>query len=117
MKDVSSNTFDAELSASKLSIVDFWAPWCVPCRKMLAVFDEVIPEIRAKFKDQVSFLKVDVDQEAALAQRFGITMVPTIISFVGTVPHDRYGGRSRGDLLRWIETLANEVGLEVEEAR
>lgn len=78
---------------SGVCLVDFWADWCGPCRMLAPVIDEVA----ADFAGSADVYKVNVDEESALAARFGIMSIPTLIVFkdgevfdklVGVVPKD-----------------------------
>lgn len=55
-------------------VVDFWAPWCVWCGKLSSTFEE----LAAKMRSELKFVKVNVDQEPELAQRYGVTGLPTL---------------------------------------
>ena len=69
-------------------IVDFWADWCMPC-KMVA---PIISELAEKYKDSVTVAKVNVDNESALAARYGIMSIPTVILFRDGVEVKRFIG-------------------------
>ena len=58
-------------------IVDFWAPWCGPCRAMAPIFERAAKELEPR----VRFAKVNVDEEPAIAGRYGIRGIPTLIAF------------------------------------
>ena len=80
---IKTDTFEAEvLQSEKPVIVDFWAEWCGPCRAVAPVLDEIARE-RA---DDLRVVKVNIDEEPALAQRYGIMSIPTIVLFKGGEP-------------------------------
>ena len=74
--DVTDATFILEVLRSELPVlVDFWAPWCGPCRMMGPVIEHTAAALEGKIK----FVKVDVDEEPALAEACDITGVPTLV--------------------------------------
>ena len=75
VKHLTTAEFDSAVENSPLSVVDFWATWCGPCR-MLA---PVIEKLGEEYGEKVLIAKVDVDAEPELARRFGIMSIPTVV--------------------------------------
>ncbi|MET0517974.1 MAG: thioredoxin TrxC [Burkholderiaceae bacterium] len=74
--ELSDANFDAVVGGSELPVlVDFWAPWCGPCRQMAPQFDQAA----AQLKGQVLLVKVNSDDNPRLSQRFGIRSIPTLV--------------------------------------
>jgi len=74
------HSFDALVAASTLPVlVDFWAPWCGPCRQMAPAFDAAARQL----KGRALLVKVNSDESPALAQRFAIRSIPTLVRLQG----------------------------------
>lgn len=96
VKTLTDATFDGEIASGPV-IVDFWAPWCGPCRMV----GPVIEEIAQEHGDTVTVGKVNVDENPAIAQKFGIMSIPTIILFKDGQPSKKVvGARSKADFER-----------------
>ena len=95
--------FDELLSEPGVTIVDFWAPWCGPCRMMAPILDEVAIEHAER---GVRVVKVDVDQAQETAGRFGVRSIPTLVFFQDGEPlFEMVGMVSKPVLEREIGTL------------
>jgi thioredoxin 1 len=101
VKTLTDATFDAEIAGSSTPIiVDFWAPWCGPCRMVSPVLDEIAQE----HADKVTVGKLNVDENPSTAQKFGIMSIPTIILFKdGQAARKVIGARSKADFVREFE--------------
>lgn len=74
---LNSSNFDSTVASKKATLVDFWAPWCGPCRMLGPTIDALAEEMG----DTAQICKVNVDENPDLAEKFGIMQIPTIIIF------------------------------------
>lgn len=100
---VTTADFSAKVLQSELPVlVDFWAPWCGPCRQLAPILDEVAAELDGK----VVVLKVNVDEEPSLAAKYGIVSIPTLHLFtLGESVKTIVGGRTKDKLIAEITPL------------
>jgi len=102
--EVPTGFFDALISASSVPVVvDFWAPWCGPCRAMAPEFEKVAQRLAGK----ALAVKVNTDAESQLGERFGIRSIPTIAVFRNGREVTRVAGaRPAGDIERLVSEAA-----------
>jgi len=102
--EINEANFETEvLKSAQPVLVDFWAPWCGPCRMLAPVLDEVAVEVRGKAR----IGKVNVDENPDLAVRFGIQSIPTLVYFVnGEVADQSVGAPTKRAILGKLESLA-----------
>src|SRR5919198_6139223 len=95
---VTEQTWDEEVAKSeKAVIVDFWAEWCGPCHAVAPVLDRIADERQ----DEIKLVKVNIDEEQGLAQRFGIASIPTMVLFRDGEPAAAaIGAQPKGSLER-----------------
>jgi thioredoxin 1 len=92
MRDVTDATFEADvLRAGTPVVVDFWAPWCGPCKALAPALEEL-----AAATENVEFVKLDIDANPKTAARYGVLSIPTVILFAGGEPKESvFGARSK----------------------
>ncbi len=89
IKDVTDSEFQTKvLQAGIPTLVDFWAPWCGPCKMAAPVLEELAEE----FKGKVEIVKMNVDENQSMAQNYGIMSIPTTILFQDGKEIDRQIG-------------------------
>ena len=99
MKELNTQNFNEETNADVPVVVDFWAPWCGPCRSQTPILEQ----FAQKYDGKVKVCKVNTDQNSDLAMRFGIMSIPTLIVFEkGEPAHKAVGLHSLTDLKNLI---------------
>ena len=87
--EINETSFESQvLQAREPVLVDFWAPWCGPCRMLAPLLDQIAREQAGKVK----IVKVNVDENPALAGRFGVQSIPTLLYFAGGELRDQSVG-------------------------
>ncbi|WP_040952973.1 thioredoxin [Gorillibacterium massiliense] len=94
--NVSDQTFGTEVEDKGTVLVDFWAPWCGPCKMIAPILEELDQELG----DQLKIAKLNVDDNPESASRFGVMSIPTLIVFKDGQPVDKIVGFQSKDALK-----------------
>ena len=102
IKNVSADSFDTDVLKSDVPVlVDFWAEWCGPCKLIAPILDEVSHD----YSDRMAVAKVNVDERQAIAAKYGIRGIPTLLLCKnGTLVGPTVGAVSKGQLTAFLDS-------------
>ncbi|MEP1208455.1 MAG: co-chaperone YbbN [Rhizobiaceae bacterium] len=113
VKDVTTETFMADvIEASRANpvVVDFWAPWCGPCKQLGPIIEKIARETKG-----VTLCKMDVEQYPEVSGQMGIQSIPAVVAFVDGRPADAFmGAKPEGEVRRFFEKIATKVKPDAE---
>ena len=100
VQTITAENFDElVVNSEKPVLVDFWAPWCGPCRMVSPIVDEIAGE-----RPDITVGKVNVDEQPELAMQFGVMSIPTLLVFKdGQLSQKAVGARPKENLLKLLE--------------
>lgn len=102
LKHVNTKNFEEEINANKVTLVDFFATWCGPCKMLGPVLEQVADEV----KEKASIVKLDIDESMDLAKQFGVMSVPTMVIFKDGKEVDRIVGlRQKAQILDVLNNI------------
>ncbi|MFZ2352522.1 thioredoxin [Paucilactobacillus nenjiangensis] len=78
----------SEVTAGPITIVDFWAPWCGPCKMV----DPILEQLEPQFADKINFVKMNVDDNQELAEQFKVMSIPSLVVFKNGVAKEKITG-------------------------
>lgn len=97
---VTDENFESEVLKSEIPVlVDFWAEWCGPCKALAPVFEEI-----SENRDDVKFVKVNVDENTKISAKYGIRSIPSLILFVnGVVKDTKVGVLTKSQIQQFLD--------------
>lgn len=98
VKEITDSNFQSILAEGKPVVVDFWAPWCGPCKMMLPIVDELEKE----YADRITVGKVNVDENESICSTYGIMNIPTMLFFKNGELVNRHVGAMRKSELQQL---------------
>ncbi len=97
---INEDNFEDALESHRYLLVDFWAPWCNPCRMLLPIMEEYA----AENSDAITVGKVNIDDSPNFAERFGVMTIPTVMLFVNGEQTDKFIGlRQKSQIAAFVD--------------
>ena len=102
VKSIKENEFESEvINSDKPVVIDFWAEWCGPCKEIAPILDEIADEM----KDKIKVVKINIDENPNIPNKYGIQSIPTMIIFKKGEPiSTKIGTAIKSEVKTWIET-------------
>ncbi|MDC9714222.1 MAG: thioredoxin TrxA [Gammaproteobacteria bacterium] len=102
IKVVTDDSFESDVvNSSQVVLVDFWAPWCGPCKALAPVLDEIADEYDGK----VTVAKINIDENDQTPPKYGIRGIPTVLLFKnGAVEATKMGALSKAELSAFVDS-------------
>ena len=99
--NINSDNFDSEVLQSEQPVLmDFWAEWCGPCKMIAPILDQIADE----YKGRLQIVKLDVEENQAIAMKYGVRSIPTLMLFKGGVVEAQHIGMlSKEQLIRLLD--------------
>jgi len=100
-KEISDNNFEKDvLNSGKITLVDFWAPWCGPCRQLSPLVDQLAADMAGK----IEVVKCNIDENPETPSKYGVRGIPTLMIFKdGKVLDSKVGSLPKSALYEWVE--------------
>ena len=100
VREITDQDFEQLMSSEQPVFVDFWAPWCGPCR----IIGPIVEELAPSYEGKAVITKMNVDDNPGVAQRFGVTSIPTLMMFKNGKLVDRVvGAMPKSELQKFID--------------
>lgn len=100
--ELNESNFDSFVESNKIAIIDCWAPWCGPCRRMGPIVEELSNDLRGR----AGVAKLNTDENQAIAIRFNINAIPTLLVYKdGVLVDSLVGLRPKEDILEYVNGL------------
>ena len=102
VKSIKENEFESEvINSDKPVLIDFWAQWCGPCKEIAPILEEIADEMQ----DTIKVVKINIDENPNIPNKYGIQSIPTMIIFKKGQPiSTKIGAAIKSEVKTWIET-------------